>query len=277
MRLDKDMVLGGRVVWVGKSSMDIRMEVIDSDGQDCLVAHFFFVARSPFTKKAMPVNPLAPVSSLDRELFLDGEKRAAERKTRGRQAATEAEEARRAQWVAEMMDKAQIAEDMPALVKAGWIWRRDTTHENMLMCQPQQRNMAGRIFGGFLMRRAFELAFTTCYSFAGSRPAFLLVDDISFRLPVDVGDLLRLKSCVLHVEHKEGRGPPWLGSQPTHAVVHVEVTAAVVKPEQASSHVTNTFQFRFAVDNSERGLKRIMARTRDEAEEMYKAASQHWQ
>jgi len=32
-----------------------------------------------------------------------------------------------------------------------------------------------------LCRRAFELAFATTYMFAGSRPAFVRVDDITFR------------------------------------------------------------------------------------------------
>lgn len=49
------------------------------------------------------------------------------------------------------------------------------------MCQPQQRNMHGRIFGGFLMRRAFELGFATTYLFAGSRPSFVRVDEVTFR------------------------------------------------------------------------------------------------
>lgn len=34
----------------------------------------------------------------------------------------------------------------------------------------------------------------------GSRPSFERVDDITFRKPVEVGDLLRLKSLVLHTE-----------------------------------------------------------------------------
>ena len=46
----------------------------------------------------------------------------------------------------------------------------ETSLENTFTCQPQQRNIHGRIFGGFLMRRAFELAHSTAYLFAGSRP-----------------------------------------------------------------------------------------------------------
>ena len=87
MRLDQDMVLRGRVVWVGKSSMDIRMEVVNSAGQECLVSHFFFVARSPVTKRSMPINPLSPLFEVDIEAFQDGVARAAERKRKLRGAA----------------------------------------------------------------------------------------------------------------------------------------------------------------------------------------------
>ncbi len=55
----------------------------------------------------------------------------------------------------------------------------DTSLENTFTCQPQQRNMHGRVFGGFLMRRAFELAHSTAYMFAGSRPR----TSETFRMP----------------------------------------------------------------------------------------------
>ena len=51
------------------------------------------------------------------------------------------------------------------------------------------------------MRRAFELAFATCYNFGGGRPKFVEVDDISFLEPVDVGDLM-----VFHARYDKGRG-----------------------------------------------------------------------
>jgi hypothetical protein len=46
---------------------------------------------------------------------------------------------------------------------------------------PAPTPSAGRVFGGFLLRRAFELAFATCYVFAGSRPIFDCVDDVQVR------------------------------------------------------------------------------------------------
>lgn len=57
----------------------------------------------------------------------------------------------------------------------------ETSLSNTFVAQPQQRNMHGRIFGGFLMRRAFELGFATTYLFAGSRPSFVRVDEVTFR------------------------------------------------------------------------------------------------
>ena len=63
-----------------------------------------------------------------------------------------------------------------------------TRLSNILLTQPQHRNTAGRVFGGFLMRRAFELAFSTCYVFAGARPHFLAIDEVTFKLPVEIGE-----------------------------------------------------------------------------------------
>ncbi len=50
-------------------------------------------------------------------------------------------------------------------------------------------------------RRAFELGFATSYLCAGARPTFVRVGEITFQRPVEVGDLLRLQSTVLHTSH----------------------------------------------------------------------------
>ena len=64
------------------------------------------------------------------------------------------------------------------------LWLNCSIRVNSFICQPQQRNIHGRIFGGFLMRRAFELAFSTAYAFAGAAPHFLEVDHVDFFKPV---------------------------------------------------------------------------------------------
>lgn len=83
-----------------------------------------------------------------------------------------------------LLAEGRIFCDMPALADRNSILLRDTHLENSLICQPQQRNLHGRIFGGFLMHRAFELAFSTAYAFAGLVPCFLEVDHVDFLKPV---------------------------------------------------------------------------------------------
>jgi len=57
-----------------------------------------------------------------------------------------------------------------------------------------------------LCRRAFELGFATSYMFAGSRPIFKQVGEITFKKPVDVGDLLSLHSTVLYTHQDPSTG-----------------------------------------------------------------------
>jgi acyl-coenzyme A thioesterase 9 len=43
-------------------------------------------------------------------------------------------------------------EDMPALAHPNAVLMRQTALENSLVCQPQNVNTAGRVFGGFLSK-----------------------------------------------------------------------------------------------------------------------------
>ncbi|GAA0146608.1 esterase [Lithospermum erythrorhizon] len=79
--------------------------------------------------------------------------------------------------------------DMSALADKDSILLRDTRLENSLICQPQQRNIHGRIFGGFLMQVAFELAYSTAYVFAGVMPSFIEVDHVDFFRPVSLSNI----------------------------------------------------------------------------------------
>eukprot|EP00041_Stephanoeca_diplocostata_P012649 m.212242 g.212242 ORF g.212242 m.212242 type:complete len:123 (+) comp19037_c0_seq15:439-807(+) len=88
----------------------------------------------------------------------------------------------------------------PALADASVILLRSTRLSNYFIAQNQNRNTSGRIFGGFLMRRAFELAFSTAYCFCGQVPSFVEVDEVLFLAPVNIGNLLRFESCVLYTE-----------------------------------------------------------------------------
>lgn len=59
-----------------------------------------------------------------------------------------------AKWVGEQLARARARVELPALAEADTILMQDTRLQNVFTCQPQQRNMHGRVFGGFLMRSA---------------------------------------------------------------------------------------------------------------------------
>lgn len=51
-----------------------------------------------------------------------------------------------------LLAEARTAGDLPALSAGDAVLMPQTSLSNTFICQPQQRNMHGRMFGGFLMR-----------------------------------------------------------------------------------------------------------------------------
>ena len=45
------------------------------------------------------------------------------------------------------------------------VWFEDAKLKNLIVCQPEHRNRFNKIFGGFIMRQAFELAWANTYTF----------------------------------------------------------------------------------------------------------------
>ncbi|KAL5731842.1 Acyl-coenzyme A thioesterase 2 [Ranunculus cassubicifolius] len=248
--VDTDLKIVGAVTWVGRSSIAIQLDVIhlgsgSLDDDVALTANFTFVARDSKTGKSAPEE----MEGLDKL-------RKKKRGERGR-GLEKGEETDR---LNALLAEGRIFCDMPALANRDSILIRDTRLENSLICQPQQRNIHGRIFGGFLMHRAFELAYSTAYAFAGLMPSFLEVDHVDFLRPVDVGDFLRFKSCVLYTELEN----------PEQPLINVEIVAHVTRPELRTSEVSNTFYFTFTIHPdavSKNGLKirSVVPATEEEA------------
>jgi len=129
---------------------------------------------------------------------------------------------------------------------------------NTVICHRQHRNIHGRIFGGFLMRQAFELAFITAYQFLGSQPVFREIDRIVFRRPVEISDILRFESCVIWTSPKS------VEQQILHPLVHVEVIATIIRPEKQLTMNSNVFHFTFESRDG-RDVKRVLPLTIEEA------------
>ena len=178
-RLEKDQRLSGQVTWVGTSSMEIRMQIKEIDENDAsehwLEGYFTFVAVDPETQKPTRICPLLPETSEERALFELGALKAAKKKQSrkrgiysvGKQVSEE--DVQMEKRAEDLLQEAFPLLHMPSLADSHSILMCHTVLQNTLIAQPQVRNLANRIFGGFLMRRAFELAFSNAYSFGGER------------------------------------------------------------------------------------------------------------
>ena len=64
--------------------------------------------------------------------------------------------------------------------------------------QPAHRNMNSFMFGGYLMRRALEVAWLSAYRFARRPATFVGLDDVVFKKPVEVGRLVEYVGRVVY-------------------------------------------------------------------------------
>jgi acyl-coenzyme A thioesterase 9 len=270
--LDVDQHLSGKVTFVGTSSMEIRMQCkeAESDEDPWMEAYFTFVAVDPHTKRPLRIPPLEPQTWIEKDLFEAGKRRAEERKLARKRLQNfeiplDPEIEKQA---LQMLREAGPLKNIPSLANPHSILADQTKQQNCEIAQPQTSNLANQIFGGFLMRRAWELAYATAYVFGGARPRFLEVDKVAFTIPVHVGDLTNFHSKVIYTEVKdEIRDFNAFRGQRDVPLVSVEVEAWIVEPEKASAKLSNRFMFTFALP-SKTPCRKVLPSNMEEARKM---------
>lgn len=69
-----------------------------------------------------------------------------------------------------------------------WVPISQTTQKTTLLMHLQDKNLSGKIFGGFILRLAYELGWLTAFKFLkGSYPKCTHIDDVQFLGPVEIG------------------------------------------------------------------------------------------
>lgn len=250
----RDLKFSGFVTWTGRSSMEVfvKMEGMGKPGTDktdtLMLGRFSMVCRDSHTYKAHPVPPLIVETPEEQALWDIGQ---AHKEERGRlskltldKQAPSGEESRDLHSFM-LATRGRSELDGKKLIKM-----KDTEMSSVQIMFPQERNLHGNVFGGFLMRQAFELAFTNAAIFAQKPPRFLALDKIEFKLPVPIGAILWLKSKVVYCE--EPTGGPY-----GEAKMHIIVKAEVEDVKTGSRNETNTFYFTMVKDNME-NLKKIV-------------------
>lgn len=115
------------------------------------------------------------------------------------------------------------------------VYVASTAIESTVVTFPTDRNIHGKVFGGWLLRNAFELAWTAALRFGGSTPEFVAMSDIAFLRPVEIGAVLSFRAAVEFAK----------GAPHRTASVRVETTSLDPRNPRAAQPTTNTFHFTF--------------------------------
>ena len=114
--------------------------------------------------------------------------------------------------------------------------------------QPQYRNRHNfMIFGGFLLKQTFELAFCCCAAFSHTRPTFLSLDPSTFDNPVPVGSVLYLTATVAYTD------PPLVTSSDSGSEQGDNQASAAAKVKDTTSNKFTRVQIR--IDSKVRNIE----------------------
>lgn len=218
---DYNVILSGAVVWTGRSSMEISIkasaikgdlptEITEdklADEDTFLTASFTFVARNPETHKSLAVNKLLPLNEKQWMDFRRAESHNAAKKLRASNESldTNPPTEQESQIIHKMWSASRQLATLPNR-PPNVMFMKDTNVKSTMFMQPQYRNRHSyMIFGGYLMRQTFELAYCAAASFSHSFPRFISLDSTTFRAPVPVGSILHMDASVVYTEHLHER------------------------------------------------------------------------
>ncbi len=183
--VEKDVYFKSRVVYVGKSSVNVEINISNTDAS---------LANASFTMVALDkdfrpveVRKVLPESEEEKTAYENARKRAEEYKARKKE---------REKFIPtpEESELINTFTGLEGKTMSG------TRKQNIGPMYPQNQNIYGKIFGGYLMRKAFELAWTTAFDFTDYRlrPLIVSIDRIDFKKPVEIGDIVELNSIICH-------------------------------------------------------------------------------
>jgi acyl-CoA hydrolase len=183
----RDLLFHARVNHVGKSSLEvgIRVEQPGAEKLHFASCYFTMVARSGMGEDAVsvPLPPLEYPAPVERERY--GKALARREEYRRQQAASREPPTAEEYRELDALHRAQDEEGFRGLLAGRLVteaWER---------MYPEQENVPRKIFGGYLIRRAYELSSICCDRVAPDRTIVAAVNRINFFHPVRMGDKLR--------------------------------------------------------------------------------------
>ena len=276
-----DLELSGQVTYAtGRSSMEISLQVAKAMAKGArlrpedilMTCAFTMVSLDPVTRKPVAIATLQVDTKEEKRLFALGERHSQDKKAMSKRALRKQPPNDEESDLIHSMWLKQLEYHDPNVVarKPENVVYMDTTrlHSSQIM-QPQYRNRHDfMIFGGYLLKQTFELAFCCAASFSHSRPTFVSLDPSTFENPVPVGSVLYLTATVAYTDPPLVRVPSTKDTDRTVSEdskrkctrVQIRIDSKVRNIEHGETKPTGQFNYTFLV---ERDIK-IMPRTYSE-------------
>lgn len=224
--LTRDIVLRARINHVGRSSMEVGIRVEHAGEPVVHIASCYFtmVARSTAEEgaKSLALEPLLPASDLD---LRRAEKAQLRREAYKRELAAESEPPGREEY--EILAAVHRAQEEPGF--AGPLAGRLVV-DSWERMYPEMENVPRKIFGGHLVRHAYELCSICATRVAPDRPVLAAVNRINFFQPVRIGDTLHYTSRVVYTSGSD---------------ICVEASIERTSRDRATSALSNSCLFTF--------------------------------
>lgn len=192
--MSRDVHFKARINHVGRSSLEIGIRVEQPGGPVRHIASCYFtmVARSGMGEGAVSV--VLPGLNYGEEIEQQrAEKALQRRKEYKQQQARLSEPPSREEF--QMLTDLHSAQDEPGF--KGQLTEKLTADAWERM-YPEQENVPKKIFGGYLIRRAYELSSICSEQIAPNRPIAAAVNRINFFHPVRMGDTLHYTTRVVY-------------------------------------------------------------------------------
>ncbi|KAF1988076.1 Thioesterase/thiol ester dehydrase-isomerase [Aulographum hederae CBS 113979] len=269
-----DLELSGQVTYAtGRSSMEISLQVAKApqSGEEVkkedilLSCTCTMVSLDPGTKKPVPICALKIETPEEKKLYAAGEKNSKQRKEESKTSLIKHTPNDEESDIIHAIWQKQIEYHDPnnsSRKPENVQFMESTKVQTANIMQPQYRNRHHfMIFGGFLLKQTFELAFCCAAAFAHSRPTFVSLDPSTFQNPVPVGSVLYLTAQVAYTDpplvSTPGEG---VESESKYTRVQVRVDSKVRNVEHGETKPTGQFHYTFIVEKD----VKVMPRTYSE-------------
>jgi acyl-coenzyme A thioesterase 9 len=221
-----DLIFEARINYVGRTSLEVGIKVSQPGHPPNHVASCYFtmVARSAVGEGAVSLE-LPPLEYLDETERRRAQMAVSRREEYQRHRAALLEPPTRPEY--EMLSAVHTAQDEHGF--QGLLVRRLATDSWERMV-PEYENVPQKIFGGYLIRRAYELAAICSELVATERSIIAAVNRINFYEPVRMGDKLHYTSRVVYTQE---------------SFVFVEANIERISADRTSRALSNSCLFTF--------------------------------